>query len=110
MTMSEDDDPGQVIIASDSEQPPVVPQLHLGEHLLVMLKALLASGLTLIAEILLMLVIPWWLILREIQRFYPVLVLSILIFPLIVFVLTYSWGVSSVRSEKAARLPEQGEL
>jgi hypothetical protein len=55
-------------------------------------------------------VIPWWLILREIQRFYPVLVLSILIFPLIVFVLTYSWGVSSVRSEKAARLPEQGEL
>jgi hypothetical protein len=108
MTMSEDDDPGQVIIASDSEQPPVVPQLHLGEHLLVMLKALLASGLTLIAEILLMLVIPWWLILREIQRFYPVLVLSILIFPLIVFVLTYSWGVSSVRSEKAARPSGQG--
>jgi ABC-type transport system involved in Fe-S cluster assembly fused permease/ATPase subunit len=107
--MSDEVDPGQVISVSDSERPPAVPQLYLGEYLLVILKALLASGLTLIAEILLMLVIPWWLILREIQRFYSVLVLSLLIFPLIVFVLTTSWCVSSVRSEKAAGPSGQGK-
>ena len=109
MTMSEGDDPWQVISVSDSEQPPAVPQLHFREHLLVMLGAILASGLSLIAGNLLTQGIPSGLIPEVIRQFSFVLWPIAWLFPLIVFVWTYHAGVSSVRSEKAGRPPGQGE-